>query len=186
MHWRNQTTHWGLSAVLMHWLVALAVIGLFALGWWMTTLSYYDDWYRQGPFIHKSIGILLLFVVLFRLLWRRLDPAPAKLANHSRWERRLAAWTHGLLYLLLLTILLSGYLISTADGRAISVFDLFEIPATLQAIDGQEDIAGTFHWYSACALMTLVALHSLGAVKHQWLDKDGTLSRMLGRAAPNR
>lgn len=182
MHWRNQENHWGLSAVLLHWSVATAVFGLFALGWWMTDLSYYDVWYKRGPFIHKSIGILLMLLVIVRIVWRQIDRTPDKLDNHVQWERIAAKYTHLFLYLLLLSIMASGYLISTADGRGISVFDWFEIPATLQGIEDQEEYAGTFHWYAACSLMGLVVLHSLGALKHQFFDKDGTLTRMLGRA----
>ena len=179
--WRNQSTHWGMSAVLMHWIVALTVFGLFALGWWMTGLTYYDPWYKQGPFIHKSIGFLLGVILIARLLWRHLDPAPHKLNTHARYEQQLADCTHKLLYVLLVLILVSGYFISTADGRAISVFNWFEIPATLHGLENQEEIAGKVHWYLACSLMGLVALHVLGALKHQLVDKDGTLTRMLGR-----
>ena len=182
MHWRNQKTHWGLTAVLLHFLVAFTVFGLFALGWWMTDLTYYDPWYKQGPFIHKSIGILLFMGILLRLAWRYMDPPPAKLASHAKWEQQTAKATHLLLYVLILTILSSGYLISTADGREISVFGWFAIPATLQSIPKQEVLAGYVHWFGACILMGLVGLHIAGALKHQLIDKDGTLTRMLGRA----
>jgi cytochrome b561 len=75
---------------------------------------------------------------------------------------------------------MSGYLISTADGRAISVFGWFSVPATIQGISNQEDIAGAIHWYGGCFLMAMVGLHALGAIKHQIIDQDGTLSRMFG------
>lgn len=181
MQWRNSRAHWGVTAVLLHWLVALTVFGLFALGWWMTELDYYDPWYKQGPWIHKSIGALLFFALLLRLLWRRFDKAPDSQSHHSPWERVAAGATHIGLYVLLLAIVLSGYLLSTADGRAIAVFSWFEIPASLQGFEGQEDIAGLIHWVLACTMMVLAALHILGAVKHQLIDKDGTITRMLGR-----
>ena len=75
-------------------------------------------------------------------------------------------------------IMLSGYLISTADGRAIEVFSWFEVPATLSDIDGQEDIAGDIHEILAWTLIVLVALHALAALKHHFIDKDTTLKRM--------
>ncbi|CAH0992379.1 Cytochrome b561 [Sinobacterium norvegicum] len=180
MQWRNNQQRWGMTAIFLHWLVAIAVIGLFGLGWWMTGLSYYDVWYKQGPYIHKSIALILFAVVIGRMVWRKLDPPPAHNTHHARWEINIAKITHGALYLLLLIIFVSGYLISTADGRAISVFDWFEVPATIQGITNQEDIAGAIHWYGACVLMTTVGLHALGALKHQIIDKDGTLSRMFG------
>ena len=182
MQWRNQTDRWGMTAVVLHWLVAMLVFGLFALGWWMTDLGYYDSWYQRAPFIHKSIGLLLVLVVLARLLWRQFDAPPEPLLSHAKWEKVSAKWVHGLLYTVLLVIFISGYLISTADGRAISVFGWFEVPATLQSIDEQEDVAGLWHWYAACSLMALVAVHALGALKHQFIDKDRTLVRMFGRS----
>jgi cytochrome b561 len=180
MQWRNDKQCWGLTAILLHWLVAVAVIGLFGLGWWMTGLSYYDAWYKQGPYIHKSIALLLFAVVIARLVWRKLDPPPAHIDQHARWEVAAASLTHGALYGLLLVIFMSGYLISTADGRAISVFGWFSVPATIQGINNQEDIAGAIHWYGGCFLMAMVGLHALGAIKHQIIDQDGTLSRMFG------
>lgn len=76
MQVRNSSSNFGVVSVAIHWLVAVAVFGLFGLGYWMVDLSYYDDWYRTGPDIHRSIGILLLLVMLFRLVWRLFNPLP--------------------------------------------------------------------------------------------------------------
>ncbi|SCZ57412.1 cytochrome b [Thiohalomonas denitrificans] len=181
MQWRNDTTRYGLAAVLMHWLVALTVFGLFGLGLWMTGLTYYDQWYQLGPWWHKSIGVSLFLLVLVRLGWRALNPQPVPLPSHARWEHRLAKTMHGLLYLLLFAIMISGYLISTADGRSLEVFGWFAIPATLHGIEHQEDIAGTIHLTLAITLVALASLHALAALKHHFLDRDRTLMRMLGR-----
>jgi cytochrome b561 len=75
--------------------------------------------------------------------------------------------------------MVSGYLISTADGRAIEVFAQFQIPALPWSIEQQEDLAGEVHESLAWILMGLVALHALAAVKHQLIDKDATLMRMI-------
>ena len=91
----------------------------------------------------------------------------------------MAHAVHLLLYLLLFAIVISGYLISTADGRAIDVFGLFQVPAYPLGLEGQEDIAGAVHWYLALTLMGLTGLHAAGAVKHHFIDKDETLKRML-------
>lgn len=181
MHWHNDQEHYGLVTVLLHWLVALAVFGLFGLGVWMTGLTYYDPWYRSGPALHKSIGMLLFLLMLTRLGWRLYSPPPAPLPSHSGWERSAARAVHLGLYLLLFALMLSGYLISTADGRPIEVFGLFSIPATLTTIPRQEDLAGAVHWYLALFLMLLVALHVAGALKHHFIDHDHTLRRLLGR-----
>ncbi|ROS01269.1 cytochrome b561 [Sinobacterium caligoides] len=179
MGWKNTSERWGAVSIFMHWSVAIIVFALFALGWWMTDLTYYDSWYQQAPFIHKSVGLLVFLLLLLRLLWRWQDPVPLAMVSQPRWELLAARLVHFLLYVLLLVIVISGYLISTADGRSISVFGWLEVPATLQQLPGQEDVAGAVHWYSACSLMFLVLLHSMAALKHQFINKDGTLSRML-------
>ena len=61
MQIRNTSADYGLVTIVNHWVVALAVFGLFGLGFWMVDLSYYDDWYRRGPDIHRSVGILLYY-----------------------------------------------------------------------------------------------------------------------------
>ena len=81
--------------------------------------------------------------------------------------------------MVLLLIFFSGYLISTADGRAIPVFEVFHVPALTYAIDNQEDIAGDIHQYLVYLLIAMVSLHALAAIKHQFINKDGTLMRMI-------
>ncbi|MEN8169243.1 MAG: cytochrome b [Pseudomonadota bacterium] len=181
MHWRNSSDHWGGVAMALHWLSALLVFGLFALGLWMTSLTYYDSWYQTAPNIHRSIGVLLFLLSVTRLLWRRFDGRPRELPEHRPWEHLAARWTHRTLLLLLFAVMLSGYLISTADGRAISVFGWFSLPATLSGIDGQEDIAGVVHLILASILIGLALMHTSAALKHHFIDRDRTLKSMLGK-----
>jgi len=86
---------------------------------------------------------------------------------------------HSAIYLLLLLIMFSGYLISTADSRGIWVFEWFELPGFGSFIDDQADIAGLVHQYAAYSLIVLVVVHALGALKHHFIDKDSTLLRMV-------
>ena len=178
---KNTATEYGRVTIALHWLVALAVISLFGLGLWMTSLDYYDAWYKRGPELHKGIGVLLFLVVAFRLAWRWLNPVPAPEPTHAAWERRLAGIAHAALYVLLFAVMIAGYLISTADGRPIDVFGLFSVPATLSGLENQEDIAGEIHEILAFLLIGLTLLHAAGALKHHFIDRDRTLRRMLGR-----
>ena len=175
--WRNTLNNYGWISIGLHWLVAIAVIGLFGLGLWMVELTYYDPWYQRAPNLHKSMGVLLFFVMLARLAWH-LGNARPRLSG-APWEQRAARLVHGLLYLLLYALMVSGYLISTADGRAIDVFGLFRIPATLTGKQ-QEDIAGVVHEFLAYGVIALATLHALAALKHHFIDRDNTLKRMLG------
>lgn len=180
MRWVNDRENYGLVAILLHWLTALVIYGLFGLGLWMRQLGYYDSWYQLGPWWHKGIGVMLFFVLILRLVWRFVTPRPQHLPSHRPYERVAAGLVHWLLYLLVFTIMISGYLISTADGRGLEVFDWFAIPATLSGIDGQEDIAGKVHLYLAWSVVLFSLLHALAALKHHFFDHDRSLKRMLG------
>ncbi|MBP2701347.1 cytochrome b [Photobacterium lucens] len=177
-----QNKNWHPVLITLHWLVAITVLGLFALGWWMVDLTYYHAWYKTAPFIHKSIGLMLFLAMILRLLIRICTTQPLTASAHAKWELWLASKIHFILYLIVFSVVLSGYFISTADGRGISVFGLFEVPALITPFTNQADIAGKIHWYAAWALMVFVGLHILGALKHHYLDKDETLKRMLGKA----
>ena len=184
MHWRNTATAYGLLSIGMHWLVALAVFGLFGLGLWMVELDYYSSWRHTAPELHKGIGLCLFALMLLRLLWRLVSPPPAPLSSYSRLTRLGATLGHSVLYLGLFAVMLAGYLISTADGRGISVFGLFDVPASITSIPEQEDVAGSVPFYLAWGLVILAGLHGLAALKHHFIDRDTTLLRMLGRAQP--
>ncbi|MCU7878382.1 MAG: cytochrome b [Candidatus Thiodiazotropha sp. (ex Lucinoma borealis)] len=180
MRLANDRENYGLIAMLLHWLVALVIFGLFGLGLWMRDLGYYDAWYQLGPWWHKGIGVLLFIILVGRFIWRQFNQRPDHLSTHKPYERRVGLLVHSLLYLLMFAVMISGYLISTADGRPLEVFDWFSIPATISGIDGQEDIAGKVHLYLAWSIIVLSALHTLAALKHHFLDHDRTLKRMLG------
>lgn len=117
----NDETNYGWGPVLMHWLMAFAIIGLYPLGLYIEALDYYDPAYRTVPVWHKSIGLLVAAALLMRFVWRLANKPPRPLPQPVRLQQ-IAHVTHHLLYLLLATTLISGYLISTADGRAIELF----------------------------------------------------------------
>ncbi len=183
MQWRNSSNRYGVVSVAIHWLVALAVFSLFGLGLWMTDLTYYSEWYRTAPALHKSIGVTVFVLMLLRVVWRWLTPMPAPISTHSATVRLLSRLGHGLLYFGIFTVMVSGYLISTAEGRGISVFGLFEIPALLSGLPDQADVAGAIHLYVAWGLVVFAVLHGLAALKHHVLERDDTLKRMLGCAS---
>ncbi len=179
MQLRNSARRFGVISAGLHWLVALAVFGLFGLGYYMVGLGYYDDWYRLAPHIHRSVGLLLLFVVVLRLLWRLVETGPAPLSTHSHLEVVAARVVHCILCLLMLVAMVSGYLISTADGSGVRVFDWFRVPSVTGQVKGLEDIAGDVHYWVTWALVVLAVLHGLAAIKHHVIDRDDTLRRML-------
>ncbi|MFC3153006.1 cytochrome b [Litoribrevibacter euphylliae] len=179
MQIKNTESRFGAVAISVHWVAALTIIGLFASGIYMRSLSYYDSLYQTLPPIHKGIGILLFILIVFRLVWRVMNVQPKPLENHSKAEKVGAKLAHFGLYLLMLVVMVSGYLISTAKGHGVDVFGLFEIPALVAGGESQGDLAGMIHEYVAYTLIGLAVLHALGALKHHFLDKDRTLMRMI-------
>jgi len=175
----NDSSSYGWGPIAMHWLVAIAIIVLYGLGLYLDTLSYYDPEYRTVPHWHKSIGLLLAGMFLIRLGWRLFNRPPAPLPQPPLLTLATHA-AHSLLYIILAVILVSGYLISTADGRAIAVFNWFEVPAIPAMIENQEDVAGEIHELAAHSLIFLAVIHALAAFKHHFINRDDTLKRMLG------
>jgi len=175
---KNTNHSYGSMAMIMHWLMAVVIFAMFGLGYWMTGLSYYDHWYHAAPEIHKAVGMLLLGVLLFRTGWRWLNVRPA-LAGKV-WEQMAALSVHRLHYVLMFSVMISGYLIPTAEGVGIDIFGWFTVPAMLMLDKQQADLIGEIHWFSAWVLMGLAALHAVAALKHHWIDHDATLLSMLG------
>lgn len=177
---KNTKTSYGWVAIILHWLMAVSIFGLFGLGLYMVELTYYDAWYKGSLDLHKSIGILVLLTFIARLVWRMLNINPDSAdANATKFEIKSAHWVHIGLYILMAMLFMTGFLISTADGRGIAVFELFSVPALPISFDNQEDIAGEIHEILAWSLIVLAAVHGLAALKHHFINKNQTLVRML-------
>lgn len=177
---KNTQNHYGYFTIALHWLAAGTIFGLFGLGYWMVDLGYYDPWYQDGPDLHKSIGFILFVLMTVRVISRWLQTKPIALMNHSLLERRAGHAIHTFLYILVFLIMVSGYLISTADGRGIDVFGFFSIPSFGALFEQQESTAGLVHEYAAYIVIAAALLHGAAAIKHHVIDKDNTLKRMLG------
>lgn len=178
---KNTHDRYGAIAQVLHWLMAFAIFGLFALGLWMTSLDYGSAWYTKAPMLHEGIGMAVLAALLFRLLWRMINILPDD-SQLKPWERTGAAWAHWGMYVLMAAVLVSGYLISTGGGRPVAVFDILSVPSIVSAKQ-LPDQAGQVHYYTAFALIGLALLHTLAALKHHFINKDVTLRRMLPGSA---
>jgi cytochrome b561 len=175
----NNADLYGIVAVIFHWLTVLFVFTLFALGLYMTSLTYTHPWYTLAPHVHKSLGVIFAVIFTLRAAWRLTNAAP-KPAPMPRWEVVAARNVHRALYILPFCVVTAGYLISTADARGVDVFDWFTVPALIHGHERQEDIAGGAHLVLASVTVGLAALHALAGLKHHFIDGDFTLVRMLG------
>jgi cytochrome b561 len=176
---KNDRDRYGILSKLLHWTIATLIFGLIGLGWWMVGLNYYHPDYHSSLELHKSLGMVALAVVLLKLVWRFVSPPPALAATLLGTQRRIAIGTHHLLWLGMIVIPLTGYGISTAEGAGVAVFDWFEIPAWLPRSETLRDVVTELHEWAAYGIGALAILHALAALKHQFINRDGTLRRML-------
>ena len=169
------------TAMLLHWLSALLVAGLLALGWYMADLPLTPQRLKLYNW-HKWAGVSVLALTLLRLLWRwtpRPPALPAELvARTPAWQQRLAALTHVALYGLLLVVPLIGWAYSSAAGFSVVWFGVLPLPDLLPKDKALAELVKPWHAVAAFSLGALVVLHLAAALKHQFVDKDGLMRRM--------
>jgi len=181
MNVRNTTESFGLLTKLFHWLIAISIIGLIWLGWYMVDLTYYDKWYNKSLHWHKSLGMLVLGVILLKIAWQLYSPIPDTTKHLKAWEKMAANIMHRLLLVIMVLIPVTGYLISTSNGKVVDIFGWFEIPALVSKNRELRDLAIDLHYYLAYGTVVLLLGHIGAALKHQFIDKDSTLTKMLWR-----
>ena len=141
-----------------HLVSAIIFIAMLSLGLYMTGLKLMHPWYHKAPDLHKSLGIAVFFLILIRLFWRLSFIKPVPIL-WSSWKQILDQLLHRVFYLLFFGIILCGYLISTADGRGVEFFGLFEVPPLISYKETQEEVAGKIH-LTLALLDTLSSGHS--------------------------
>ncbi len=181
------TLHYTRTAVVLHWLVAVLMTANVGLG--LSAEWFGDAWVRPIIDTHKSIGITVLGLGLLRLLWRAGHAPPPLPAQYRPWERAASLLVHGLLYLLILGLPLSGWLHDSAwKDAATHPMRLFGLipwprigwisgldPAVKEPLHSQ---FGAWHVALGYALYAAFALHLGGALKHQFVDRHKELQRM--------
>lgn len=177
---RNTADYWGAVSKLLHWLVALLVGVMAWLGLTMGGLPNGPDKVATYA-LHKSIGLTILALVVLRLAWRLYAGAPARLPGTPVWQGRIAALTHGALYLLLLAMPLTGWALNAAAGFPLQWFGLVDVPPLVgenhDLHERAEDLHELLFWLLALAVLA----HAAAAVYHHVFQRDATLARMLPR-----
>lgn len=165
------------TAKALHWLIAVLIIGMLCLGLYMDSLPFAALRFQLIQ-LHKSIGITILLLVAFRLLWRFTNPAPMLPAHMPLWQKTAAHATHTLLYVLMFGMPLSGYIMSDAMGYHPNWFGI-SVPILTSPNPKLADSLAAFHEYGSYALWALLAAHVGAALFHHVIVKDETLRRML-------
>jgi cytochrome b561 len=164
------------TAMSLHWLLALAIIGTFAVGVYMHELPVSPQRLKLYNW-HKWAGITILALSALRLLWRLGHRPPADVPMPA-WQQRAAHLTHGLMYLLFFALPLAGWAYSSAAGFPVVVYGLLPLPDFVPVDKGLADVLKEVHKLIALALAVLVATHVAAALKHHFIDRDGLLQRM--------
>ena len=158
------------------------MIGLVALGLYMSETEAYGLY-----LIHKSIGTILIAVILIRAIIRLRKGWPANVSKGKAWEHALARVVHWVLIVTTLVVPVSGMIDSVMIGRGLGIFGLELIADNMDA-NGEPiainksvgEFAGWLHGAFGWILIGALVLHIAGALKHHLIDRDGTLRRMLG------
>jgi cytochrome b561 len=169
----------------LHWIVAFGMIGLIAVGFYMTNT---ETWGLYS--IHKSLGVILFIFVFLRVLWRIKNGWPIALQTYPRHEQILAKTIHWVLILATLAMPLSGMLYSGASGHGFGVFGWVLVPLNPDPDQAGQvialnaalaDIGHEIHEVLGYLVSLAIVLHVAGALKHHLKNKDRTLLRMLGK-----
>ena len=169
-------------AMLLHWLLALAILGVFAVGFYMADLPFSPLRLKLYNW-HKWAGVTFLLLTVLRLLWRATHRPPALPRTITQampgWQTRAYHATHYLLYALFFAVPLIGWAYSSAAGFPIVWFGQMALPDFVSPDKELAALIKPLHELSAFALIAMAGLHMAAALKHHWIDRDGLLTRML-------
>lgn len=166
------------TARLLHWLAALLIFAGFALGLYMTDLELSPDKLRYYLW-HKWLGITVFLLAAVRLGWRAANPPPTLPGAMPAWQVRAAGAAHGLLYVLMLAIPVSGWIYSSATGVSVTWLNLVDLPNLVPKDREWAKILLLVHRSLNYLLAAVVTVHVAAAFKHHFVDRDDILARML-------
>ena len=164
-------------AKLLHWLMALVIFGLLALGLVMADMPLSPEKLQYFSW-HKWAGVSIFVLVWVRLAWRAFNPPPAYPDSMSPLVQKLAHGGHHLLYVLMIVIPLTGWLMSSAKGVQTVWFGVLPIPDLLSKDKALGELLEDLHASLNWLLMLLLAGHVAAGLKHHFIDKDDVLTRM--------
>jgi cytochrome b561 len=180
---RNTRERWGLISQLLHWLVAVLIlvqvgVGVAAVDWRLSPT-------KLDLFVwHKSVGMLILLLVLLRLGWRITNPTPAPPPDMRPWEVHAAQISHVLLYLFVLGLPLTGWIINSAANIPLKLFWLVPLPDITAPSKPLQEAATGAHVALVIALAALLVVHVGAALRHHYLKHNAVLRRMLPWTRP--
>ena len=174
----NTRDDFGLISKLLHWLIALTIIALIPIGWYMTGLSDQDILYWRLLDLHEFLGLILFVIVPLKFVWRLFSPNPPYVPELKSWERRTAQTVRVFFLIAMVLIPLSGFLFVASNGEAVELYGLVTIPDLGQLPDANRKLLSNIHYYFSYLCAAFIVLHILAALKHHVIDRNRTLRRM--------
>jgi len=176
---------YGTVAIGLHWLMFVLIAGGFGLGTFMVDLPLSPDKLRYFSW-HKWIGVTVFLLAVVRVAWRIAHAPPALPAAMPAWQCRAAHASHAALYALVLVIPLTGWLYSSAAGVPTVYLGWVQLPDLVGRDKALAGTLGSVHVTLNYGLLGVVLVHAAAALKHQFVDRDGVLLRMLPRLSRHR
>lgn len=173
----NAVLRYSPPAVVLHWLIALLIFAAFPLGVYMHDLPLSPDKLRLYSY-HKWIGITILMLAALRVTWRLTHTPPPLPDSVTGWQRQASHLVHGLLYLLILAIPLSGWLMSSAKGFPVVWFGVLPLPDLVSKDKALGDLLAEVHETLNFSMLALVVLHVAAALKHHVVERQSYMQRM--------
>ena len=167
------------TAIILHWLTALLIISAFVMGLVMTDIPGLTPTKLKYFSWHKWLGVTVLAIAAIRLLWRKANVPPPQPASMVAWQKKAADAMHVLLYILIFAVPISGYLYTLAAGVPVVYLGLFQLPVIMAPNPELKPLLKEIHYVLNMTMAAAVAAHVLAALKHQFIDRDGVLKRML-------
>lgn len=165
------------TAIVLHWVIALLVFGQIGFGWYLEEIPRGTPARSVYVNFHKSIGVTLGLLILFRVYWRLSHPAPALPAVMSTWERTAARWSHGALYACMLIMPLSGYVASNFSKWGVKFFNVVPFPPWGPDNPAIYSALNSVHVLTSYVFVALIVVHALAALRHLAL-RDRIFGRM--------
>jgi cytochrome b561 len=175
MRIKNDSTHFGLVAILLHWLMALLIISLLCMGLYMVGLPISLEKLKFYGW-HKEFGLLVLGLAIIRFVWRLSNKTPE--LDLPRLEHIAARLAHLALYGFMFGMPLSGWLMTSAAGLPPSFFGLFTLPSLVAANEEWRQLFAFAHEWLGYGLIATICVHAAAALKHHFINKDDILRRM--------
>ncbi len=175
---KHEVKNYSALTIGFHWLVAVMICAMLVLGFYMSDLALTP--YKLKLFsYHKWAGMTVLLLTTLRLLWRLARPLPPDPHSMKRWEIRSARLAHGILYLLMFAIPLTGWLMSSAKGFPTVLFTVWQLPDLVAKNKELGNLLKDAHENLNYLLLATLGLHVLAALRHQFILRDGILAKMI-------